>query len=666
MPGLEGTKLGRYRLQRRLDGGGMSEVYLAFDELMYRDVAIKVVSSSHVDYIDRFQREAEALGNLHHNHILPAFDYGAQEPWHYLVMPYIEHESLSERLERGPFTLEDAGEMLSQIASGLQHAHEHGIVHRDIKPSNILLQDDHHAYLADFGLAKAVDGAGSVTQAGVLLGTPEFMAPELADGPASMSSDLYALGILLYQMVTGQLPFTGDTALAVFLKQMHEQPIPPSRLNPAIPSGVEQIILRALDKDPRRRFQTPNTLAQAYLEALHTTDTFSSRTSNPLVKVVLNDSGEMPPLYNGPSEMEEELAQAHGSRYAIAEPYYSDMRVPLADTSLVASAPVVAQEEKLVLPAYSLDAKAVTPISSGQTLIQRPARPVTPVPGRLTTKRLRSARHDRNVFVVTSFMGISFLLIIMSVILYAVFTYSSSRLVGRTAVATAQVSITTQPTRTDVTQTKATPASKARVTTLITKEQRAVATADAITSGTPALVDDLSSSIISDWYVDPNSCVFARGAYHVIAKQADHLVTCESNILSYDNAALQVDVSLLSGSEAGLIFRANNDQFYDFGITKQGEFFFRRHDATADGSGGTYTYLIHNTASSAIAPGKRKNTLLVIATSGDMKLFINGVFVAEQQDSTYTGGQVGFEVGTLPSVKSGEASFTNFKVFQVS
>src|SRR5947207_5920217 len=268
MPGLEGTRLGRYRLQQRLDHGGMSEVYLAYDELMHRDIAIKVMSSTHTDYIERFQREAEAIGNLHHDHILPAFDYGEQAPWHYLVMPYIEHRTLFELLEQGPLSLEDAGILLQQIAGGLQYAHDHGVIHRDIKPSNILLRDDLYAYLADFGLAKPIEGAGKVTQTGVLLGTPEYMAPELADSPASKSSDIYALGILLYQMVTGQTPFTADTALAVYLKQMREQPIPPSRINPAIPHSVDLVILRALDKDPRRRYETPLALAQAYMRAL--------------------------------------------------------------------------------------------------------------------------------------------------------------------------------------------------------------------------------------------------------------------------------------------------------------------------------------------------------------------------------------------------------------
>src|SRR5947209_9116564 len=172
MTGLEGTILGRYYVLERLGQGGMSEVYLAYDELMNRNVAIKVVSSSHADYLERFRREAEAIGRLNHDHILPAFDYGDQDPWHYLVMPYIAEETLRERMLDGPLNLEYTAELLLQIASALQYAHDSGIVHRDIKPSNILMRDDHHIYLADFGLAKSVDGVDNITQTGALLGTP--------------------------------------------------------------------------------------------------------------------------------------------------------------------------------------------------------------------------------------------------------------------------------------------------------------------------------------------------------------------------------------------------------------------------------------------------------------------------------------------------------------
>ena len=268
MPGLTGTALGQYQLLDRLGRGGMSEVYLAYDEEHNRNVAIKVVASIHADYIERFRREAYAVSTLQHAHILPAYDYGEQPPWHYMVMPYIELGTLRDRLMQEPLTLEETGMILEQIASALQFAHEQGIIHRDIKPSNILLRDDHYVYLADFGLAKSLDGGSTITQTGNLLGTPEYMAPELADGPATTSSDLYALGILLYEMATGQVPFSAETPLAVYWKQIREQPVPPTEINPAIPPAIERVILRSLEKEPQQRYQSANEMAQAYIEAL--------------------------------------------------------------------------------------------------------------------------------------------------------------------------------------------------------------------------------------------------------------------------------------------------------------------------------------------------------------------------------------------------------------
>jgi serine/threonine protein kinase len=616
MPGLEGATLGRYRLHQRLGEGGMSEVYLAYDELMHRDIAIKVMSSSNVEYIERFQREAEAVGNLHHNHILPAFDYGQQNSWHYLVMPYIEHGSLSDLLDEGPLTLEHAGEMLSQIASALQCAHDHGILHRDIKPSNILLSDDHFAYLADFGLAKPMDGRDNVTHTGVLMGTPEYMAPELADGYASISSDLYALGILLYQMVTGQLPFTGDTPLAVYIRQMHELPAPPSRLVPAIPPDVDRVILCALDKDPRRRFQTPNDLAQAYLEAVKA----------PLLNVVTSNTTRS----------------------------YAE--------SAVASSSLEAHEDKLVLPVYQLHDNIVASDSRDKTIIEHSSNLTRRSP--IRPRKFHDERYSRNLFKVTGMMGISFMLIIMSIILFAVFAYSNNRQAVRNSALTAQAVRTHQPVKTSAKQTKATPIPHASTIPLSPK-QAAIATARSITNTTPIFADDLSTDFISDWYVDYTNCTFVNNTYHAIVKQNNDLQTCTSSILSYDNAALQVDVSLLAGSDAGLILRATDQQFYEFGIDNQGNFFFRRHDPDGAG-GGSFTDLIPATRSNAILPGKRKNTLLVIANGSNFDLFINGVFVGEYQDSSYASGQVGFSVETYSTVKAGEASFSNFKVFSVS
>src|SRR5437588_11933091 len=249
---FEGTTLGHYQLQRRLARGGMSEVYIAYDESMQRTVAIKVVHRGDHDYKKRFQREVKALATLTHEHILPTLDYGEQGLWSYFVMPYIEGGTLSQRLAAGPLGQEEAGMILEQVAAAPQYAHERGIMHRDIKPANILLHKEKHAYLADFGLAKELGQRSDITQTGELIGTPEYIAPELTEGPGSASSDIYALGIVLYQMLTGKVPFKAKTPIAVCWKHLLEQPTRPSLLNPAIPQPVEQVILCALEKEPHR------------------------------------------------------------------------------------------------------------------------------------------------------------------------------------------------------------------------------------------------------------------------------------------------------------------------------------------------------------------------------------------------------------------------------
>jgi len=265
---LNEKNLAHYTIQRRLAQGGMSQVFLAYDEHEKRSVAIKVVNRCEDDYVVRFRREVKTLSTLNHPHILPIYEYGEHGSWYYCVMPHIEHGTLRERMCEKAFTPEEAGAILEQIASALQFAHEHGILHRDIKPSNILLKDEQYVYLADFGLAKDLEEGSCLTQTGCLIGTPEYMAPELAEEPATTSCDIYALGILLYQLLTGHLPFKSSTPMATYLRHIKEQPLPPSQLNPAITYPIEQVILRAIEKDPQRRYPTVQALAEAYAQAL--------------------------------------------------------------------------------------------------------------------------------------------------------------------------------------------------------------------------------------------------------------------------------------------------------------------------------------------------------------------------------------------------------------
>ncbi len=260
-----------YQIKHLLARGGMSAIYLAHDTITHRDVAIKLVHTNEADYYERFRREAKAVTQLQHDHILPAFDYGEYSSWFYMVMPYIEYGTLRNRLINGPLALQEAGRILTQLADAVQYAHEQGVVHRDIKPSNVLLRDGEHVYLADFGLVRHVEERTGLTQTGFIIGTPEYMAPEMTEQPATPSSDIYALGIVLYHMLTGRLPFNGSTPVAICLKHVSEQPLPPSAHNPALSHAIDSVVLRALAKDPASRFQHANDLADAFQAALRNT-----------------------------------------------------------------------------------------------------------------------------------------------------------------------------------------------------------------------------------------------------------------------------------------------------------------------------------------------------------------------------------------------------------
>lgn len=256
-----------YHIERGLARGGMSEVYLARDTRTDQVVAMKVVRRTVGEYYERFRREAKAMLTLRHAHILPALDYGEYDAWSYMITPYIEYGTLATRLNQGPLDINETRLILDQLAEALQYAHDHGILHRDIKASNVLLRDGNYAYLTDFGLVKSIQDEYSLTRSGFLIGTPEYMAPELVENPATPLSDIYALGILLYQMLTGILPFRGVNAVAIVMKHLREEPVPPSRIHATIPLAVEQVVLLTLEKDPQRRFHTARALANAFRQA---------------------------------------------------------------------------------------------------------------------------------------------------------------------------------------------------------------------------------------------------------------------------------------------------------------------------------------------------------------------------------------------------------------
>lgn len=268
MEAISTTQLGQYHLISHLAQGGMSDVYLAQNESTEQLYAIKIVRQEITEDYQHFCREMWVLNRLKHTHILPILDYKEEEDLSYYVTPYIERGSLKERLAAGPLSPEEAGTILAQIGEALQFIHDAGLVHRDIKPANILLDETNYVWLADFGLAKATNTPSDLTRTGCLIGTPSYIAPELLEEPASASSDIYALGVVLYEMLTGAPPFAGETPFVICWKHVYEEPPLPSTRNALTPPAVEQVVMRALEKEPAQRFSTARELVEAYQQAL--------------------------------------------------------------------------------------------------------------------------------------------------------------------------------------------------------------------------------------------------------------------------------------------------------------------------------------------------------------------------------------------------------------
>jgi eukaryotic-like serine/threonine-protein kinase len=255
----------RYRVLRRIGSGGMADVWLAEDAHLQRQVALKVLHSRYLqdqDFIARFQREAEAAAGLQHPNIVAVFDRGQDDGVNYIAMRYVEGPTLKELIERG-LTPEQAVALVRQVLEGARFAHRNGIVHRDLKPQNVIVDEEGKAVVTDFGIARA--GVSEITQTGSVMGTPQYLSPEQAQGfEVTGVSDLYSIGVILYEALTGRVPFEGESAVAVAMKQVAETPQRPSSINPQVSPALDAVVMRALEKEPGNRFQS----ADAFIAAL--------------------------------------------------------------------------------------------------------------------------------------------------------------------------------------------------------------------------------------------------------------------------------------------------------------------------------------------------------------------------------------------------------------
>lgn len=271
---LEGHLLSeRYQIKKTIGGGGMANVYLAKDIILNRDVAVKVLRHEYVndqEFIIRFDREAKAATSLSHPNVVNIFDVGEEDHILYMVMEYVDGMTLKEYIQKnGPIAVEEALDIVGQITSAIAHAHANDLVHRDIKPQNILIDAYGHVKVTDFGIAIALS-ATALTQTNAVLGSVHYLSPEQArGGMATKKSDIYSLGIVLFELLTGKLPFSGQTPVAIALKHLQTEIPSVRRFNPEIPQSVENIVLQATSKDPFQRYGTADSLNDAIATALY-------------------------------------------------------------------------------------------------------------------------------------------------------------------------------------------------------------------------------------------------------------------------------------------------------------------------------------------------------------------------------------------------------------
>ncbi|HEX9968209.1 MAG TPA: Stk1 family PASTA domain-containing Ser/Thr kinase [Solirubrobacterales bacterium] len=255
----------RYRLLRRLGSGGMADVWLAEDSHLQRQVALKVLHARFAqdrEFVERFRREAEAAAGLQHPNVVAVFDRGDVDGTYYIAMQLLEGRSLKELIDQG-LTPEQAAGLVRQVLEAAGFAHRHGVVHRDLKPQNVIVDAEGKATVTDFGIARA--GASEITQVGSVMGTPHYLSPEQAQGQeVTAVSDLYSVGVILYEALTGRVPFEADSAVAIAMKQVSQAPRRPSSINPSVSPALDAVTMRALAKDPGQRFQS----ADAFVAAL--------------------------------------------------------------------------------------------------------------------------------------------------------------------------------------------------------------------------------------------------------------------------------------------------------------------------------------------------------------------------------------------------------------
>ena len=642
MAELEGRTLDRYELRRLIGKGGMANVYEAYDPNFHRVVAVKVFKREDEEMLRRFIREAQVMAGLHHPHLVEVYDTGEcmldGVMRYYIVMPMLTGGTLRLRIRRSPLSLPEVCRCLGDIAGALDYIHHEGIVHRDIKASNVLLNDEGRCYLTDFGIARITSDATQLTSTGNVLGTVDYVAPELFEvhRRADARSDLYSLGVLLYEMVTGRLPFSADNQLALISMHVSKQAPSPRLYVPQITTAVENVMFRALEKHPEMRYDSATALAEAFCQAVN-----QGKAGTGLAR------GEREPatVAMGP------LAAA-----------------PSSNPPQVRPSPLAAATEGFVLP-------PVPPVGSG-------AQFETPPPMRLPEPEPHS-RSRRVLFL--ALLALAALLIISVPVGYAVLNHQAPGTPTPSAQVTGTAgaqSPTGQPSP-DLTQTAqtaagATATANAQATASAIAGATATANAQAsatvgpiqtATAGQPAYQDPLNNpnspaTQNAGWDQD-SQCVFQSDGYHISQPASlPYFKGCREQNNTYGNLALSVDVNLFSGHSGGVFFRLStnligNYDGYLFEIDSQGNYKISREQGTS------ITPLKDWGSSPALRTGYHVTNLLQLVVRGDTFMFYaNGKYLAEVQNTYYSqAGEIGFLATSTSGGSDAEVVYSNLKVY---
>ena len=286
---------GRYRVVNRIGSGGMADVWCADDTQLGRKVALKLLHARFAEddeFVERFRREASSAAGLQHPNVVSVFDRGEWDGTYYIAMEYLPGRSLKQLVrDHGPLDPALAVSLVVQILKAARFAHRRGIVHRDIKPHNVIVDDEGRAKVTDFGIARA--GASDMTETGSIMGTAQYLSPEQAQGhPVDARADLYSIGVVLYELLTGHVPFDGESPVTIALKHVSEDPVPPGQLNPDVPPALDAVVMRAMAKDPAQRFQD----ADAFIAALQHAMAADGQGTAPVGDPVARAAGRRPAL----------------------------------------------------------------------------------------------------------------------------------------------------------------------------------------------------------------------------------------------------------------------------------------------------------------------------------------------------------------------------------